>query len=513
MASFTFEDYKLNYHYDRTISELPTIVLIHDLGMDQGMWRHFTPLIKKDFNILTYDFYGHGKSTDGKADLSLDLLVQELTVLLRHLQLDQIHLLGCRYGAIVAFEFALSHPGTVDSLTLLSMPLYVQKGSYSREASANSKLITFDKQLFEKRYILQSIHPVSLSKSRTMIHALRSVGKRHFIAAVQGLNNLIQSTGFDLPGKLKCLRVPTLFLHGEYDPVYPASLALIFSGYAPNSRFALIPDASALIPLDQPRRMLDVFRRFMIDKKHSDPLTPEGINLIGRLNALTEKALNSQAVRHHNLQMSVMDGTTQVFFNGQKIVGKWMKRNAQGLLLFLIMNHGAVKRDMIIDAFTPNLAINQARVNLRVQLNYLNNLFRSQPDPEMHDLLIISRDSVALNAKGESDIRTFFRNVEDLQWAVQTADERGRIFLSYLEDYHPDALSTFSGEWPRQLETRLRSTLSRTMAQILLDLRDGKNDAMIRRILKKGKVIEPYDGFCKSWTDVLNGKTEKAVIK
>ncbi|WP_100486931.1 alpha/beta fold hydrolase [Sporolactobacillus pectinivorans] len=505
MATLIFENYELNYTYYRAKPDNPTVLFIHDLCMESAMWQPLLLGIERQFNILTYDFYSHGQSTDGEAALSLELLLKELTALLRHLHLHKVHVVGCRYSAIVAFELAIQAPESVASLTLMSMPFYVQSHSYAREAATNVQLLLLDHQLFEKRYMMQSVHPVSIAKSRTIIHALRSVADRHVISAIRELNSRIQTPDFNLIGKLKRLRIPALFMHGEYDPVYPAALAMIFSGYAPNHRFVLVPDASALIPLDQPKFALAAFKRFMDDKMYSNSLTPDGMKMINGLNAIVEKALKSQVVMHRSLQLSVLNGHTSVYWNGQELAGKWNKRNAQGLLLFIILNHGAVKRDMIIDAFTPDMAVSQARNHLRVQLSYLNNLFRNQPDPALHDLLMISRDSVALNARGESDIGIFIRNIENLQWSKKPADERSRIFLAYLEDYSPETLSTFNGDWSRQLESNLRNKLSRAMAQILLDLRNEKDHLRIRKVLKKGKIVEPYEGFCKSWMEALSG--------
>lgn len=503
MPTFLSDHGKLNYHYRITGPDKPTIALIHDLSMNQNMWQQFAAGISKDYNILTYDLYGHGSSSDSEAILSINLLLDELTALLHHLGLRTVHLAGCRYGAIIALEFYLRTPQSAASLTLLSMPFYVQKKSYSREAAKSIQLLKLDQQLFEKRYLMHSIHPVTISKARLVIRALRSLGTNHFAAATRELEERINAPEFDLISKLKELRVPTLFMHGEYDPVYPSALAMIFSGFAPDSHFELIPDASALIPVDRPDAVLAAFGRFMNSRKQIGPLVPDGIRMINELNRLTERALKSQEVHHHNLHMYVMNGETHVFWNGTELKGKWNRRNAQGLLLFIIMNHGAVKRDMIVDAFTPDVPLNLARNHLRVQLSYLNNLFRAQDDPALNELLIISRDSVALNTRGESDIGTFIRLIDDLQWSEKTAEERSNVFLACLQDYNPEVLKSFSGEWVRQLETSLRNKFSRAMAQIMLDLRKENNEAGIRRMLKKGKIVEPYEGFCKSWMEAL----------
>lgn len=503
MTTLALKDYKLCYHYYVIDKHRPTLLMIHDIGMNQEMWQLFLPNLEKKYNFLTYDFYGHGKTAGNRDSHSINQLLHELSLLILHLGLDRVHIAGCRFGAILALEFAIREPERVASLILMSFPFYLRKDEYDRENAVNLQLLQLDYQLYEEKYIMESVFPATLSKSRLVARALRQVSRDHIISPVAELIRLSQSPGFDLIGKLREVRQPVLFMHGECDPVFPTSLAMLLSKYVPNSQFMVIPEASMLIPLDQPEFAADLLNRFMRSDKSPAPLLTGTGHFVNAAKSVIERRYEDRNINRRVFQLSVMSGKTHVFWNGKKLIGNWDKRHARELILFIILNGGTAKRDTIIDAFTPDLDIDQARNHLRVQLNYLNQLLRSQEDPALHNFLTVSRDSVAFNAHAESDIGEYMRHIEYLLWSDDAITTRSAVFLSFLEDYHPDRLDALNFPWIRELNAKIRDKLSQIMMQILSALRKERNLSEMLHVLERGKKIEPYKNFCDNWMKKL----------
>lgn len=503
MSTLKLTDYALHYNFIRGDKDAPNLVFIHDLCLDAGMWEKLLAKLDRSFNILTYDFYGHGRTTESDAPLSFKLLSDEFLALIRQLKLSRIHLIGCRFGAVLAFEWALQTPEIIESLVLISFPFYVQKGGYNHEGATTIQLLKLDRNLFEKKYLMEGLHPVTISKSRTVLQAIRRVSTGNVAEPIEELISINNRQNFDLIGKLKRMQKPVLFLHGEYDPSFPAPLAMIFSNYVFNGRFMVIPDASCLIPFDQPKAAAHLLNHFIKSRRTPPLLTPESRRMMRTFNEIIEKAYQPQPVRRRFLRMTILGENTHVYWNSREIHGKWNQRNARELLLFLILNRGAVKRDTLLDAFTPEMVLDQARNRLRVQLNHLNQLFRSQPDSSIHDLIIVSRDSVALNADVQSDVGVYLHNIESLLWANGSLSSRSESFLRFLADYRPEVQKSFRSEWMRQLFETIRSKLSQIMAQLLISLKDAGAFSTIHRILKAGRKVEPYKGFCDEWSDAL----------
>ncbi|RYL95153.1 alpha/beta hydrolase [Sporolactobacillus sp. THM7-4] len=503
MAILKRTGYDLHYEYLEADKNGPTLIFIHELGLDSRIWDGFLPYVDQRLNLLTYDFFGHGLTTDSRSPLSLRLLSEELIALIRHLHLKRVHLVGCRFGAVFALQMPAIAPDLIESLILMSVPLLVNKNSYDQEAATNVQLFELDRLLYEKKYILESLYPVTFSKSRVISHGLQRVTRENYLSLVNELIEINHRPDFDLLSKLKKLEIPVLFMHGEYDPVFPAGPAMILSNYVPNSRFMVIPDASALIPLDQPQIAARLINHFILSDKTPSLPASNGPSFIDAFKKVFEQAYQPRHIHPRHLRMSIMSGKVRVFWNGKEIYGEWNQRNAKELLLYLILNQGAVKRDVLIDAFERDSDLNQARNQLRVQLSHLNKIFHNQPDESVHSLIIATRDSLALNADVQSDIGDYMHDVEELLWSDDSLFDRADGFLRILEDFHPEAFHSFRSDWSRSLVENVKSKLAQIMAQLLIALHEDDDLPVMRKILKAGKKVEPYKGFCREWLQAI----------
>jgi pimeloyl-ACP methyl ester carboxylesterase/DNA-binding SARP family transcriptional activator len=496
MPTLNNQNYSIHFEFREGEPNAPTLVFLHDLCLDATMWAQLLETIDKKYTLLYYDLYGHGQSTQTRSPLSMNQIRSELLALLHHVHVTTFHLIGCRFSAFLAFDFALRFPEKIDSVMFLSFPFQVQKGAFVPECESQIQLLKLDRLLFEKKFLLENIYPVTLFKARTVTRALRRVSIENIINPYQ---ELLKMADFDLIHEFKGLKMPVLFMHGEYDPVYPSELAIIFSKYVLNSHFMLIPNASSLIPIDQPAVAANALNRFISGNKSPVFVSTSYQNQLKTMNRLIERAYQPKKVPLRYLRLSIMDGNTHVYWNGREINGSWSQRSAKEILLFLILNRGAIKRDTLIDAFTPDMELDKARNHLRVQLNHLNRIFQSQPDQSLQEMLIISRDSVALNADIQSDIGTYMQEIDQLFWSEKASADRSALFLQMLEDYSPSLFSSFKGDWIQRISKNLHSKLSQIMTQLLISLKEENNLPVMIQLLKQGKKIEPYRGFCVEW--------------
>ncbi|WP_010631592.1 hypothetical protein [Sporolactobacillus vineae] len=111
---------------------------------------------------------------------------------------------------------------------------------------------------------------------------------------------------------------------------------------------------------------------------------------------------------------------------------------------------------------------------------------------------------LTLNASAVCDLGEFIRNIEELSWSQKPAEACSKMFLNFLEDYHPGILDAYHGSWIEKLDNGIKNRLSQTLGQILLDLKKSGDRREMRRLLTNGASVEPYKGFCRSWLDVLD---------
>lgn len=97
----------------------PSLVLLHGLGAENGMFLPQVQAFSNTYCVITCDMRGHGKSNPvapKRGDLSI--LAQDLNELLEHLKIEQAVVCGVSFGGIVAQRFALDFPNRCKALVL-----------------------------------------------------------------------------------------------------------------------------------------------------------------------------------------------------------------------------------------------------------------------------------------------------------------------------------------------------------------------------------------------------------
>ena len=101
----------------KKINDKNPIVFIHGVGLTKEIWD---PQIKffKDYNTLTYDLLGHGKTPLKKTKVSFNDFTKQLVRLIKQLNFNRIHLVGFSMGALIARHFASENSDRLCSLII-----------------------------------------------------------------------------------------------------------------------------------------------------------------------------------------------------------------------------------------------------------------------------------------------------------------------------------------------------------------------------------------------------------
>lgn len=106
----------------------PTLVLLHCLGVDHGLWDIAAAGLADGFTLLSYDFPGHGETRVPDSRYSIEDLSRQLTGVLAREGVTRAHVAGISLGGLVAQHFAASNPRLVDRLVLIdTTPRYVDE--------------------------------------------------------------------------------------------------------------------------------------------------------------------------------------------------------------------------------------------------------------------------------------------------------------------------------------------------------------------------------------------------
>ena len=111
-----FDSLGTHYSFNR-VNEKNPIVFIHGVGLTKEIWE---PQINffKDYNTITYDLLGHGKTALKKSKLNFEDFSTQLNKLINELNFNKIHLIGFSLGALIARHFASEHSDKLSSLII-----------------------------------------------------------------------------------------------------------------------------------------------------------------------------------------------------------------------------------------------------------------------------------------------------------------------------------------------------------------------------------------------------------
>ncbi|GAB6852318.1 alpha/beta fold hydrolase [Paraburkholderia kururiensis] len=97
-----------------------TVVLIHGVGMNHSVWAPQIDALTQHYQVVAYDMLGHGGSGLPTPAPTLGEYAAQLEALLDALQIQRVHVVGHSMGALVALEFALTHPERALSVAALN---------------------------------------------------------------------------------------------------------------------------------------------------------------------------------------------------------------------------------------------------------------------------------------------------------------------------------------------------------------------------------------------------------
>jgi len=93
------------------------LVVVHGATLGSIAYEaYYQPFLDAGYRVIAYDQYGRGFSDRPDADLSIDLMREQLLALLDHLEIDRAALYGVSFGGAVIARFAAAHPERVRGL-------------------------------------------------------------------------------------------------------------------------------------------------------------------------------------------------------------------------------------------------------------------------------------------------------------------------------------------------------------------------------------------------------------
>lgn len=108
---------RVRLYYEEKGNGTP-LLFIHPPGMGHVVFCRQKPLAR-DFRLILYDMRGNGRSSPSDGPITVPLLADDVSVLLRSLGIGRAIICGYSSGGSVALDFALRYPQHVKQLILI----------------------------------------------------------------------------------------------------------------------------------------------------------------------------------------------------------------------------------------------------------------------------------------------------------------------------------------------------------------------------------------------------------
>ena len=233
-AGHTFTHDGIRLYYE-TYGAGEPLLLVHGNGGNIADFKHQIEYFRKHYKVIAMDSRDQGKSSDSPDNITYEKMTDDLAALLDHLHTGPVDVLGWSDGGIEALLLGVRHPEKVKKIAAMAANLNPSD---------------------------QAIYPEVFAAFKPMIEAMPAAERE----TAQGKRELkVTQMLFDEPHipaeSLEKITAPTLILASDHDLIRDEHTLDIYH-HVPNSELCIFPNATHMIPYDDPARFDAAVDRF-----------------------------------------------------------------------------------------------------------------------------------------------------------------------------------------------------------------------------------------------------------
>ncbi len=267
-------------HYqDEGEPGLPLLVLLHGFGDSYTSWEGWVPELKARRRLITVDFPGHGLTrSPAGTGLNQDFLADFLDSFAAALNLPTFAVAGNSMGGGVAWRLAVRRPDRINALIL------VDAAGFPNEKPPGEVPLAFRilqypigrmfLQHIDNRFLIREGLRTDVYDKSLITPAIvdrwaefqRAPGHRAILMSVNP-----GGQPEDLAGTLRAIKVPTLILWGDADPLLEVASARKFAAAIPGSKLITYPQVGHLPQIEIPARSAAAVGEFLDAVDQANP--------------------------------------------------------------------------------------------------------------------------------------------------------------------------------------------------------------------------------------------------
>jgi pimeloyl-ACP methyl ester carboxylesterase len=255
MPSATINGVEL--YYEETGRGFP-LVWCHEFGGDCRSWEPQVRYFSRRYRVVTWNYRGYPPSAvpADPAAYSVEILVEDLRALLRHLGIARAHIGGLSLGGGITLNFGLRHPEMAASLVVaaagsgtVGRPEFLagcaRQIELYRAGGIAAKARWFAEQPSRRGFAAKD--PRGWAEFLAGIERHSVEGSVHMLSEIQ----MKRKTIVELEPELRRLPVPTLVVVGDQDDPC-LEPALFMTRHIPHAGLCVVPMTGHTVNIEEP---------------------------------------------------------------------------------------------------------------------------------------------------------------------------------------------------------------------------------------------------------------------
>lgn len=229
----------------------PPALLWHSLFVDATTWDRLRPALGNDRRLILVDGPNHGTNPRRRAPFSLNDCVRASLEILDHLDIDgPVDWLGNAWGGHVGILFAAAHPRRCRTVLAVGAPIHPLTPPERRRVTLLAALYRIaGPGPVSKPLVDALLSPATRTEdpaaAAILTQAFRRAGRAGMFDAIRWLS----LTRPDLTPVLDQLRIPTLLITGQDDPMWTVPAARAAATHLRHGTLAVLPGAGHIGPI------------------------------------------------------------------------------------------------------------------------------------------------------------------------------------------------------------------------------------------------------------------------
>ena len=237
------------------------LVLLHGFPFDRSMWRHQLAALTR-WQRIAPDLRGFGASSAPADGYSMARYADDVIAVLDAIGVQQALFLGLSMGGYIIFELLRRYADRVRAVVLAD----TRPEADSAEGRKNRDELIASVRAKGQEVLVERQLPKLLAKATRDAHpeVVQQVGDMMRRASIPGIVGALEAMKErpDSRPLLPKIKVPALVLVGAEDVTSPPAAARGMADAIPGARYAEIPGAGHLSPLEQPLAATSVLMDF-----------------------------------------------------------------------------------------------------------------------------------------------------------------------------------------------------------------------------------------------------------